>query len=226
MLDTLENIETPEGVSLSVRPAGIYARSLARLIDTLVQGCVFAAVYFLLNLLGELFIGLALIVLFVTKWLYDVLFEVLMGGATPGKRVLGLHVVYTNGAPVGANGSVVRNFLRIVDWLPALYVFGVVLSLFNARFQRLGDIAAGTVVAYQDDAKLSAAGLIVDAASPMRLAFSRDEHRAIANFGARVDSLSAERQVELAELLTPLSALEGREAVQALQRHAGWLSGH
>lgn len=227
MLDTLEKIETPEGVSLSVRPAGLYVRTLAWFIDILIQAVAFVVIALVFLSVGIAFVGFGIIAAFVLKWFYNIIFEVWYGGATPGKRLVNLTVVYTNGAPVSLTGSVLRNFLRIVDSLPALYALGAAITLGNARFQRLGDMAAGTVVAYRDEAHVPApapASSIEDA-RPLRLALTRDEHKAIAQFGDRVDRLSPERREELAELLSPLNGLTGADAVAALRSHANWLSG-
>ena len=198
MLDTLEHIETPEGVDLSVRPAGVYVRVVAKVIDTLIEVVVLAFLSVLYSRLGEAAAGFILIAAFVLLWL---LFEVYAGGATPGKKVMGLHVVYTNGAPVSLSGSVLRNFLRVVDALPSLYAMGLALALGNARFQRLGDMAAGTVVAYGEGPAPQPAVSADQTAVPLRLALSRDEHQAIGQFAERAESLSPERCEELANLL-------------------------
>jgi hypothetical protein len=77
---------------------------------------------------------------------YDVLFEVLAGGRTPGKRAVGLRVVRTGGQPVGFLTSSVRNLLRIVDGPATSYIAGIVAIVVSKRNQRLGDMAAGTLV--------------------------------------------------------------------------------
>src|SRR5262249_25031755 len=64
----------------------------------------------------------------------------------PGKRTLGVRVIRENGYPVRPVDSVIRNLVRIVDWLPASYAIGVVTMLLNRRSKRLGDFAAGTIV--------------------------------------------------------------------------------
>ena len=74
-------------------------------------------------------------------------FEVLAGGRTPGKRWNGLRVVRTGGQPVGFVSSTIRNLLRVVDLLPGFYLVGIVSILVTKRNQRVGDLAAGTIVA-------------------------------------------------------------------------------
>jgi hypothetical protein len=77
---------------------------------------------------------------------YDVLFETLHSGRTPGKQLTGLRVVREGGAPVRFLTSAVRNLLRLVDILPTAYLVGMISILATARNQRLGDLAAGTLV--------------------------------------------------------------------------------
>ncbi|MFK8014816.1 MAG: RDD family protein [Gammaproteobacteria bacterium] len=225
MLDTLEHIETPEGVSLSVRPAGPYSRILARLVDFLIELIAGIALIILYVNLGKAFLGLFFIAGFILMWLYNVLFEVYGKGATPGKRVLGLHVVYTNGAPVSLSGSILRNFLRVVDVLPTLYALGVSIIFGNSRFQRLGDMAAGTVVAYRHGLSHQVVQPVGNDSAPLRLALSSTEHKAIAQFVERNATLSNERCEELADLLAPITGLHGDDAINALRAHANWLSG-
>ena len=86
------------------------------------------------------------IILFVLIFGYDILFEVLSSGRTPGKRLNGLRVVRVGGFPVGFLSSAIRNTLRLVDFLPAAYLVGCIAILASKRNQRLGDIAAGTLV--------------------------------------------------------------------------------
>jgi uncharacterized RDD family membrane protein YckC len=77
---------------------------------------------------------------------YDVAFEVLASGRTPGKRLTGLRVVLENGGPVTFPASAVRNVLRLIDLLPGTYLVGIASILVSSRNQRLGDHAAGTLV--------------------------------------------------------------------------------
>lgn len=225
MLDTLQKIETPEGVELNLRPAGPFPRLLAWLIDSLVKTAIFVVVAIVLASVGSFFTGILFIVLFFLLWGYNVVFEVLNNGATPGKLALRLQVVYDNGAPVGWPGSILRNFLRVVDFLPGLYALGLAACLTNARFQRFGDTAAGTVVAYRDSDVQPVARAQAPLAKPLRVPLSRDEQRAVMQFGERADQLSQERCVELAAILRPLTGLDGENAVDRLRAHANWLGG-
>ena len=79
-------------------------------------------------------------------FVYDVAFEVLASGRTPGKRWNGLRVVRMGGEPIGFLASAIRNVLRVVDWLPFAYLVGVAAVFVTARHQRVGDVVAGTLV--------------------------------------------------------------------------------
>src|SRR5207253_4643105 len=94
--------------------------------------------------------GAVLAILTVASFLvvaaYDIVFEVFASGRTPGKGLNGLRVVRTDGSPVGFFTSAVRNVLRLADLLPGMYLAGIVSILVTRRNQRLGDLAAGTLV--------------------------------------------------------------------------------
>jgi uncharacterized RDD family membrane protein YckC len=152
-------IETPEQIDLALEPAGLGSRFYAWFIDVL----IWAGVLLLVGLLGAVLLGL-LGVAPSAEWLqgmmlaligafgyatilgYDIFFELRWNGQTPGKRVAGLRVMREGGAPVDFRSSCVRNLLRPVDYLPGFYLFGGLLVLLTARRQRLGDLAAGTLV--------------------------------------------------------------------------------
>ena len=149
LLDTTYNIATPEGVELRLPIAGLASRSLAWLIDALIKFTALIVIAIAVQFFGELGGGVLLIGMFLLLWFYNVLFEVLYHGATPGKSALGLRVMNVNGTPVGWSGSLIRNLIRFVDALPGCYAFGCATVLISRHFQRLGDLAAGTIVVYQ-----------------------------------------------------------------------------
>jgi hypothetical protein len=70
-------------------------------------------------------------------------------GQTPGKRAIGLRVISVTGRPVTIYETLLRNLLRTVDQLPAFYAIGILSLLLTARNQRLGDLAAATVVVHE-----------------------------------------------------------------------------
>jgi uncharacterized RDD family membrane protein YckC len=81
-----------------------------------------------------------------TMLLYDVLFETLGGGRTIGKRMGGLRVVRSSGRPVDLVASMIRNVLRLVDGIPLSFLPTIVSIVVTRRNQRVGDLAADTVV--------------------------------------------------------------------------------
>ncbi|MCC2638336.1 MAG: hypothetical protein K0Q68_2055 [Moraxellaceae bacterium] len=224
MLDTAQSVATPEGVDLSLVPAGAVPRATAFLIDLLLRLVLLGAIATALAALGSFGMGLLLLIAFLVEWFYPVAFEVLGQGATPGKRSVGLRVVESDGRPVGFAASVIRNLLRTADFLPFLFGFGLLFMLFHPRFQRLGDLAAGTLVIWAPDALASPT---LPAAAPqapphkLRLA----EQKALIAFAERSTRLSPARQEELADILEPLTQARGAAGVERLRGIARWLAG-
>ncbi len=215
MLDTLMLVETPEGIALQLRSAGVMPRAAAWALDTVIRVGIIWAVGLAFGLLGATGIGLYLLALFVLLWGYTVLFEVLRDGQTPGKRVMGLRVVCANGAPVGWIASIVRNLMRTVDLLPLCYGVGLVACLADPRGRRLGDLVAGTLVVYVDAAaKAATAPDVPQVPAPLPLRVG--ERAAIVEFAERSAQLTPERQQELAALLPMLTQAPGALAVQRL----------
>ncbi len=121
-LDDRITIATPEGITLELVIAGIGSRFVARLLDTLIQVTIIFALFVGLSITGlssvALIVAFALLTTFVVIWGYDVAFETLGNGRTPGKRVAGIRVVGPDGEPVSFLASAIRNIVRIVDFLP------------------------------------------------------------------------------------------------------------
>jgi uncharacterized RDD family membrane protein YckC len=143
-------LETPEGLTVTVPLAGVGSRFVSAGIDFTIQillTTAAAVVFLAFGVGGGLGAGLFAIAVFAIFFVYDVAFEVLSGGRTPGKRWTGLRVVRSGGQPVGFVASAIRNILRVVDFLPSVYLTGIVSILVTKRNQRLGDLAADTVVA-------------------------------------------------------------------------------
>jgi uncharacterized RDD family membrane protein YckC len=146
-------IATPEGVDLELTLAGLGSRFASALIDYLIQTLIIVALALVLGLGvgvspgdGGYAAALWIVLAFLLFVGYDISFEVLASGRTPGKRLNGLRVVRESGAPVNFASSAVRNVLRIVDIIPGAYLVGIVSILVSSRNQRLGDHAGGTLV--------------------------------------------------------------------------------
>jgi uncharacterized RDD family membrane protein YckC len=146
--DDRVTIATPEGIDLTLTLAGVGSRFASALVDIVIQGLIIVALTIVVAVTGLGGYGGAVVALvsFVVVFGYDVSFEVLASGRTPGKRINGLRVVRGHGQPVDLVTSVIRNLLRIVDFLPASYLVGIISILVTSRNQRLGDLAAGTLV--------------------------------------------------------------------------------
>ena len=142
-------ISTPEGVSLELPLAGLGSRFAALLVDALLQAAAFAALMVVLVVThagGYAAAALVAVAVFAVLFAYPVAFELRAGGRTPGKRWSNLRVVCDDGSPVTFRASALRNILRLVDILPALYLVGTVSIFATRNNQRLGDLAAGTLV--------------------------------------------------------------------------------
>lgn len=155
--------------------------------------------------------GFLLLLLFFLEWFYGVFFEVFNDGMTPGKKVVGLQVVHADGTPISWSSSILRNFLRVVDWLPFGYVAGLVSMVCCRHFQRLGDLAAGSLVVYVSKPASFVSEGIEGVHLPMRL--SRDEQQAFVSFAERQSSLSVGRQHELVGILEPVLGVGGQAGV-------------
>ena len=152
-LDDRVVLETPEGVAIELTLAGLGSRMAAFLLDWFLRGVVFVALMLLgivagpdMGLGGGWAVAFVTVASFLVLFGYDVLFEVAAGGRTPGKRWTGIRVVDRSGGPVGFVTSVIRNLLRLIDILPGFYLVGVITVVVSGRNQRLGDMAAGTLV--------------------------------------------------------------------------------
>jgi len=141
----LLTIHSPEHVPIGLVPAGLGSRYTAFLFDLLLIGAACAIV----GRLGAIFpgVGRALVITlcFFIFWSYPVLFEVLAGGRTPGKRLLRLRVVDGRGLPIRVEQSLVRNVVRVLDMIP-LGGLGIASALLDTHHRRLGDLAADTLV--------------------------------------------------------------------------------
>jgi uncharacterized RDD family membrane protein YckC len=155
------NIDTPENVVFNYEVAGIASRCLAGVIDTLIiLGIQIIIVLTLVAIfaisLGELpnsdegafgwIIAILGLIGFALFWGYYIFFELRWNGQSPGKRRMHLRVVRTDGMPITLTESLIRNLVRLIDFLPASYGLGCIVMFVNSQTRRLGDLAAGTLV--------------------------------------------------------------------------------
>ncbi|RON71319.1 RDD family protein [Pseudomonas fluorescens] len=223
-LDTRHQVETPEGIDLPLRPAGLMVRAMAFAIDLGLRGVIMGVLFIVLAFLGKLGMGLGSLLLFAISWWYMVLFEVLRQGRSPGKQWMGLRVVHDDGTPIGWSASLLRNLLRFVDLLPFGYFLGAISCLQHSTFKRLGDIAAGTLVVYSEQ-RLTRPQL--PTAEPRRapIALTLSEQRALLGFAERQTELTPARVNELAALLAQPLHISASKAVAELNGIARGLLG-
>lgn len=141
-------VVTPEAVVLDLPTAGVATRSFARLVDLAVQAVVAVAlgmvVWVLPFSLSPALVGLSIMVLTLIVW--PITIEVLWRGRSVGKALFGLWVIAADGSPVQPRQSVVRGLLALVDLYLSLGFVAILASMFSPSGQRLGDVAASTVV--------------------------------------------------------------------------------
>jgi len=224
-LDTLYTAETPEGIALSLRPAGVVPRVLAYMVDLGVRLGIYLAVSMVAIPFGGMGKGLLLVSYFLLEWFYPVVFELMRAGATPGKRVFGLQVVMDSGLPVTPAASITRNLLRAADFFPFLYAFGLVSMLLRRDFKRLGDLAGGTLVVYRETVALHGELPAAPATAPAR-ALAPQEQAAIVAWAGRASRLTPARLDELAVLARSITPDRQGDATRQLLGVAQWLVGH
>jgi uncharacterized RDD family membrane protein YckC len=213
-------IATPEGVDLELTLAGVGSRFTSALVDLAIQLALLAAFAVLFLWVDPVGGGVGTAIFTVLGFLlfagYDIVFEVYASGRTPGKRLNGLRVVRDDGSPVAFLTSAVRNVLRLIDILPTLYLVGIVTILVTRRNQRLGDLAAGTLVVRERLAAGTRRWRPDDVTSPSHgpgwsswdvSGITREEVAAVRRFLDRRYELTSEARTrlgdELAEALRP-----------------------
>lgn len=224
MLDTIRRVETPEGIEVGMRAAGAVPRFLAYMIDLCIRIAIVIAASSVFGILGEFGSGLILITAFLVEWFYPVVSEVLWKGKTPGKATMGLRVVMDDGTPVSWSASLMRNLMRMADFLPGMYVTGLLCTLFHRDSKRLGDIAAGTIVIYNDPPE-GKSQLPAGKARAPNLPLSMDEQRTIVDYAERGVLFSSARRAELANIVEPLTQTTQIAGVARLVEMARWYSG-
>ncbi|WP_024610174.1 RDD family protein [Pseudoalteromonas sp. TB64] len=223
-LENKSYIHLPEGVEIALTPVGLVARSYAYMIDFAIRAIIITLLSLFFGLLGAVGEGLALITFFVVSWGYNIYFEA-RSGQTPGKKRLNIRVVQDNGLPASFSQIVVRNLLRPADMLPFGYFFGLLVMAFNERFKRIGDWAAGTIIVY-DEAFLERPILPSGISEVPTLVFTTQEQLAILTYAERSNTLSSERRIELAAILSQVMNCDNNQSEIKLLNYARYFSGH
>jgi len=222
-LDTRYYVNTPEGISLSLSPAGPIPRMLAWMIDILIRLGINFIIYTVLAFLGKTGLGIAMILTFLLEWFYPVYFELYKNGQTPGKKSFNLYVSMEDASPITPAASVIRNLLRFVDFLPLFYGFGFITMLLTKRFQRLGDLVANTVVLHKPLEYPAMKEVEVAPVSPP-YALTLKEQQALIRFHQRTNYLTKERADELAKHTGALVENNDEGAIRLLGM-ANWIMG-
>lgn len=214
------DVETPELAVLTYTVAGVGSRASAALIDFAIT---VAAVLLTALAISQFAssspkvssgstssawaVAIVGIVQFAILWLYYVLFEALMDGQTPGKRIMNLRVVRDGGLAVNFEASAIRNLVRAIDLQPGfLYAVGMVSLVANSRGKRLGDMVAGTIVVKEEvitQPHRPRAAVQNDATAPIAIAarLNEDEYALLDRFVQRRMQLEPARRNELAVTL-------------------------
>ncbi|WJG10332.1 RDD family protein [Aliiglaciecola sp. LCG003] len=222
-IDNQIQLETAEGIDIQITPAGIGVRTAAFVYDLLIRLVILAAAAMILGYLGQMGVGMMLIIYFFVEWLYPVVFEILKGD-TPGKKAFGLAVVYDNGLPITLSGSLTRNLFRAIDFLPSFYFIGGICMVLTHNSKRLGDILAGSMVVYRQKPTVSH-HFSYEKALNLELPLDTEAQNAIISFAERSKTLSKQRQQELANILSELVDAQGDEGVIKLKSVAAGLIG-
>ncbi len=233
-------VETPDHFQLELKLAGIGTRCVAFLIDRCIQwGLMLGLILFLIvpvllfrdlfspgllktelsKLFGQWVIAVAILVYGIITIGYFILFEYFWSGSTPGKVNQGIRVVRKDGRPVTIVDSVVRNVLRFVDLLADIYPFGLVFMFIDSKNRRLGDLAAGTYVVFDREARKPDIQRVLNTGASANkelqgtvAGMSHDDYRLVSMFLSRRGSMDTDYRHDLARKLherifrKPLSA--------------------
>jgi len=213
--DTTVEIVTPENIAFRYQVAGPFRRLPAYLIDLAIRVvAVIAAMLGMLLIFGAAGIpsvgfGLTMMIWFLLSVFYGGVFETYWNGQTPGKRALQIRVIGVDGQPINGLQAVLRNVLRAIDMQPFLfYMVGLVSATMNHRFQRLGDLACGTMVVIEEPQWFHGLVQITEpealrlaALVPVGFQPSRPLARALATYVQRRTHFPAMRRLEIARHL-------------------------
>lgn len=231
-LDTFIEIVTPENIAFQYEVAGPFRRLPAFALDLGIRMAVFLLAVITMAFFGWIIgsggVAVLLLLWFALEWFYGGLFETYMNGQTPGKRMLGIRVVSVAGHPIGGIQAVMRNILRGIDMMPLIpmsvvdesmvqltiptFAIGLVCQSLNPRFQRVGDIACGTMVVVSERrrAPLLAAGVdsrVTELVERIPPGFTVNQklHHALAVYFERRPRISTARRHDIARhLAVPL----------------------
>jgi uncharacterized RDD family membrane protein YckC len=219
-LDTTVRLVTPERVRFQYPLAGPFRRSLSYLIDLLVMAglsLVGLWVSMLLALGSSSGLGIYFTFLFALMWGYGAFWEGIFNGQTPGKKALGIRVVSAQGVPIAGTQAVLRNVLWAFDGILFGYIPAVACMMLTRRFQRLGDLAAGTMVMVEESHWRGRIARVDEPAVqnvlpwlPIGVDAGPEMARALADYVKHRNRFSRDRREEMAaHLAAPLRKIHG-----------------
>lgn len=198
-------VSTPDHIELEFQLAGIGSRFAAVALDHLIQFAFWMLMVFAFTLLSVdgfvEFNALLTVLVFLLIFAYFLLFEWLWGGQTPGKKITGLRVMYDDGRPVDFAGSAIRNILRLADFLPGVYGLGLTAMFISPKLQRLGDMAASTIVVIERPLRRGTVTVerpSVSESQPTGFGLTREDREAAIRFLERRAELDHQLRRELA----------------------------
>jgi uncharacterized RDD family membrane protein YckC len=233
-IDLTAKVITPENIQFEYRIAGPFRRLPAFVSDLVIRVGILIAVSIAIGCSGILqglaipaSLGMVAVLLsyFILDWFYGLIFETYWNGKTPGKWLAKIQVISADGRPISAYQATLRNFLRGADLAPLLslqifdasfppaYVIPTGLIAFfcmasTSRYQRLGDLAAGTMVIVDERAWIPPAVKFEDARVeslaayiPPSFRMTRTMGRAVALYVERRERIAVSRRRELASIL-------------------------
>jgi uncharacterized RDD family membrane protein YckC len=234
-------IETPENVELQRRLAGIGSRYLAGFLDSLIILFIILTLLTLLlltsfdvsdlnltNTIGKWLVAFLTIIIFLIYWGYYVLFEIWTNGQSPGKKIIKIRVVQTEGGGISFSAIAIRNLLRIID-IP----LAIVVMFITQKTQRLGDLAAGTVVISEelldyssryDKKKKVIDNVSITSDTLEASGLKPEEYRLLNNYWLRRSELNIEARIQLLPqlvrpILTRLGQTLPNESLEALEEY-------
>ncbi|MCJ8312405.1 MAG: RDD family protein [Saccharospirillaceae bacterium] len=220
--------ETPEGLLLPMEPAGLISRGYAAIIDGFVRFFIYLILIIVFSIAGfDSGLFLLSIMFFLIEWFYPVFFECSSKHATPGKRMMSLQVINEDGTQINFSNSVIRNLLRGIDFLPFMYITGALTTLTNKKFQRLGDLAAGTIVIHTNNIKKHKKNnsQLGKKLPPNNL--KREFYPMIVSLHDRKVLLSNSRYLELCYTLQPIFELDTPEQIATeVEKCANFIRGN
>ncbi len=232
-IDLTVAVTTPENISFEYQLAGPFRRLPALLLDiafrylfvfAVVVGFGFLGISSFVPFSDALFKAFVVVGIFFLSWFYGLFFEAWWNGQTPGKRVVGLRVVSVDGRPINGVQATIRNFVRVADFFPyastltftsesdmfliPTFLVAIVCMVMTRRFQRLGDLAAGTMVVVDERSwypqKISLQDLKIASLAeyvPASFRMSASLAKTIALYVERRDSMTPRRREIAADIL-------------------------